>query len=124
MLSRLKRARLALNVSDLWPESAVALGVLKNRRLIQAATGLEEFLYRNSDVITGQTNGIVTNIQPRFGDKSVTLIPNGVDTEHVQCRLEHGILDIRIPVLEASKPKQIQIQTGVGAGAEQKAING
>ena len=33
-LSRLKHARFILNVSDLWPESAVVLGVLKNRCLI------------------------------------------------------------------------------------------
>ena len=50
---------------------------------------------------------------------TAVMLPNGVDAEHVQCRLQHGILDIRIPLLEASKPKQIQIQTGT----EQKAIN-
>jgi hypothetical protein len=26
--------------------------------------------------------------------------------------LQNGVLDIQVPVLEASKPKQIQIQTG------------
>src|SRR6267378_5235051 len=34
-LSKLKHAKLVLNVSDLWPESAVTLKVLRNRRLIQ-----------------------------------------------------------------------------------------
>jgi hypothetical protein len=42
----------------------------------------------------------------------------GLDVDHVNCRLQNGVLDIQVPVLEASKPKQIQIQTG----AEHKAI--
>jgi HSP20 family protein len=45
-------------------------------------------------------------------------LPTGMDVEHVNCRLQNGILDIRVPILEASKPKQIQIQTGT----EQKAL--
>jgi HSP20 family protein len=39
-------------------------------------------------------------------------LPAGLDLEHVHCRLLHGILDIQVPILEASKPKQIQIRTG------------
>lgn len=42
---------------------------------------------------------------------SVTL-PNGLDVEQLQCRLHDGLLDIRIPMSEARKPRQIQIQTG------------
>ena len=42
---------------------------------------------------------------------AVTL-PTGLDLENVHCRLQAGILDIQIPVAEASKPKQIRIQAG------------
>ena len=49
---------------------------------------------------------------------AVTL-PTGLDLEHVNCRLNNGILEIQIPIQEASKPKQIQIQSG----EERKAIN-
>jgi HSP20 family protein len=45
-------------------------------------------------------------------------LPTGLDVDHVSCRLQNGILDIQVPISEASKPKQIQIQTG----SEQKAI--
>src|SRR5437764_10433694 len=38
-------------------------------------------------------------------------LPSGMDVDHVSCRLQNGILEIQVPVLEASKPKQIQIQT-------------
>jgi hypothetical protein len=30
----------------------------------------------------------------------------------VSCHLYNGILEIQVPISEASKPKQIQIQTG------------
>jgi len=44
-------------------------------------------------------------------------LPNGLDVDHVNCRLYNGILEIQVPILEASKPKQIQIQTGEGRRA-------
>lgn len=79
LLKTVKRAKFAFNVSDLWPESAVALGVVRNRLVIQAATRLEEWMYRSSDLITGQTRGIVRNIQERIADKPVELITNGTE---------------------------------------------
>ena len=78
-ISRLRRAKLVLNVSDLWPESAVAMGILRNRILINLSTRLEEFLYRRSDLVTGQTEGIVQSIRSRFPKKRLGLITNGVD---------------------------------------------
>jgi HSP20 family protein len=42
---------------------------------------------------------------------AVTL-PNGLDVDHVNCHLRNGILDIQIPIAEASRPRQIRIQTG------------
>jgi glycosyltransferase involved in cell wall biosynthesis len=45
------------------------------------ATRLEEFLYRHSELITGQTQGIVKNIKDRFPDKEVYWLPNGVDLQ-------------------------------------------
>jgi HSP20 family protein len=49
---------------------------------------------------------------------AVTL-PNGLDVDHVNCRLQNGVMDIQVPILEASKPRQIQVQTG----STQKAIH-
>jgi len=81
LLAIFKNARLVFNVSDLWPDSAVAMGVLSNKTLIRWSRRLEEFLYRRAFLITGQTQGIVDNIQSRFGDKRVALITNGVDVK-------------------------------------------
>ena len=50
---------------------------------------------------------------------SALTLPTGLDVDHVNCRLTNGILEIQVPITEASKPKQIQIQTG----EERKAIH-
>jgi glycosyltransferase involved in cell wall biosynthesis len=81
VISKIKRARLVFNVSDLWPESAIVMGVLNNKILIDLSERLEAFLYRKSDLITGQTQGIVNSIQLRFPSKSVALITNGINVE-------------------------------------------
>jgi glycosyltransferase involved in cell wall biosynthesis len=77
-LSKIKRAKLIFNVSDLWPESAEKLGLVTNKALLGISTILEEFLYRSSVLITGQTQGIVKNIANRFPDKRVLWLKNGV----------------------------------------------
>lgn len=82
VLSKLKGAKFVFNVSDLWPESAVKLGVLNNKLFIKMSTWLEEFCYKKAAAITGQTKGIVDNITDRgFSKSKVHLITNGVDTE-------------------------------------------
>jgi len=80
-LKKLKGAKLLFNVSDLWPESAERLGLVTNPFFLNIATKLEEFLYRHSDLISGQTQGIVKNISARFPDKKVYWLPNGVDLQ-------------------------------------------
>jgi len=96
MLSRLWRAKLVFNVSDLWPESAVAMGVLRSGSLIRFSTGLEEFIYQNCDLITGQTRGIIASIQSRIKHVPVLLLTNGIDSasfteennrEEMRCQL-------------------------------------
>lgn len=83
LLARIKGARLVFNVSDLWPESAVQLGLVTNRWMIGASTWLEELCYRKASLITGQTKGIVANIQQRMPHKEVLWVPNGVDLEAI-----------------------------------------
>lgn len=79
LLARAKGAKLVFNVSDLWPESAVQLGLVTNKTMIRLSTWLEMKCYRSSALITGQTQGIVSDIQQRCPGKRVVWIPNGVD---------------------------------------------
>jgi len=78
-LARKLKAKYVFNISDLWPESAIKLGVLNNKLMIKMSVWLEEFSYRKADIVTGQTKGIVENISKRgFKDKTY-LVTNGVD---------------------------------------------
>ncbi|MFZ4412862.1 MAG: glycosyltransferase family 4 protein [Bacteroidales bacterium] len=79
LLSRAKRAKMVFNVSDLWPESAEKLGLISNKTLLKLSTYLEEFCYKQSALITGQTQGICANISSRFPEKKVYWLKNGVD---------------------------------------------
>ncbi|HBF41746.1 MAG TPA: glycosyltransferase WbuB [Anaerolineaceae bacterium] len=80
MLARLKRVRLLFEVRDLWPEFAIAVGVLKNPVLIRLSLWLESFLYRHSDLLVVNSPGFIDPVHSR-GARSVVLIPNGVNPD-------------------------------------------
>jgi glycosyltransferase involved in cell wall biosynthesis len=83
-LARWKGARLVFNVSDLWPESAVRVGVLRPGRMLTLASWLEAFLYRHAWLVTGQSESIVHDIEARFPGVPVRRLSNGVDTRQFQ----------------------------------------
>src|SRR5713101_7869684 len=84
LLSKLKRAKFVFNVADLWPQSAVVLGVLRNRTLIRWTTRAEEWLYRHASLVTGQTQRIVDSIRNRCAEARIELITNGVSPEFLE----------------------------------------
>lgn len=80
-LSRKLKAKLIFNVSDLWPESAEKLGIVNNRSLLKMAYNLEAKCYKKSTLVTGQTQGIISDISKRFPNKQVYWLPNGVNID-------------------------------------------
>jgi glycosyltransferase involved in cell wall biosynthesis len=81
-LANRKQAKLIFNVSDLWPESAEKLSVVKNKWLLMLAYKLEASLYKKSVLVTGQTQGICQNINQRFPKVKTYWLPNGVDIDY------------------------------------------
>jgi glycosyltransferase involved in cell wall biosynthesis len=79
LLARLKGSRWLFNVSDLWPDSAVRLGVLRKRLNYRLARRLEAYLYRVSWLVTGQSRETLDSIRGRFPDVNVRHLSNGVD---------------------------------------------
>lgn len=83
--SLFKRAKFVFNVADIWPESAVELGLVTNKSFIRLAEILEGFLYRRSWKIATATNGIGDYIVNKGKQrKDVFLLPNGVNTKKFQ----------------------------------------
>ncbi len=79
LVRKIKKSKLIFNVSDLWPASAEKLNIVKNQMLLRWAYKLEAWIYRNADLISGQTQGIVNDIRRRFPEKHIVWFPNGVD---------------------------------------------
>jgi len=74
----LKGAKFLFEVRDLWPEFAIAVGVLTNPFLIRMSEWLERFLYRHADRVMVNSPGYREHVEGK-GGKRVELIPNGSD---------------------------------------------
>ncbi|MGA2505229.1 MAG: glycosyltransferase family 4 protein [Anaerolineales bacterium] len=99
LLARLKRVPFLFEVRDLWPQFAIAVGVLKNPILIKLSLWLERFLYRRAAVVMVNSPGYVHPVMER-GARRVELVPNGADPEMFDpaadgsvFRSQHGLTD-------------------------------
>jgi len=80
LLARLKGVPFLLEVRDLWPAFAVAVGVLQNKLLIRLSEWLERFLYHHADRVMVNSPGFIGHVESR-GAENVRLIPNGADPD-------------------------------------------
>lgn len=77
LFSKLFGKNVVLNVSDLWPGSAVELGFVREGSLtFKILSSLERFIYRNSTSIMGQSREILEHINGMFPDKRKFLYLN------------------------------------------------
>lgn len=76
-----KRCPFIFTVADVWPESAVQLGMLRNRMLIRLAEWVEWSTYQRAGAVWAVTEGIRrVLIQRGLSPERVFLVTNGVDT--------------------------------------------
>jgi glycosyltransferase involved in cell wall biosynthesis len=77
-LSRRFRVPWVLDVRDLWPEVAGALGSIRDGRAIRLARALERALYAGASAVTTTTQPFREHIRNLCGDPAkVRLLPNG-----------------------------------------------
>jgi glycosyltransferase involved in cell wall biosynthesis len=79
LLTRLRRARLVTNVSDLWTQSLLDLGIIREGIVAKTFARLERFLYRSSSLVSGQTRHIVAVIGQVCPSIPTYHWPNGAD---------------------------------------------
>jgi glycosyltransferase involved in cell wall biosynthesis len=87
-----------MDVRDLWPEAAVAVGELSNRRLLRAAERLECWLYERAAAITTVTEPFRTSIAAKVAaSDKIHLVPNGTTSLYLdgaQLKPDRGLLDL------------------------------
>ena len=79
-LARIKRAKLVVEVRDLWPAIFVELGILRNRTIIRALERVELAAYGAADVVVTVTDGFRDDVIARgVPAQKVHTIFNGAD---------------------------------------------
>ncbi len=78
VLSRLKHADFIMDVRDLWPKAAMALGELRDGALYRLAERIEMMLYRRAARITATTRAFCADIASRgIAARKISYVPNG-----------------------------------------------
>ncbi len=85
LLGRLKRIPFCYNVQDIWPEVAVKLGMLRNRRLIGFFEWLEKFIYRRARRLFVISDEFKGNLRGKgVPEDKIEVIPNFTDTDFIR----------------------------------------
>ncbi len=86
VVARARRARLVVNIQDVFPDAAIETGAIRNRGIIAAARVLEKWVYRRSAAVTVLSDDLADNLRakvPAARRDSVVVIPNFVDTDAI-----------------------------------------
>jgi len=76
LISKLLRIKVVLNVSDIWPLTAVELGVMRHKSFsFRLFSGIENIMYRLSDAMIGQSNETCSYLKQK-SDKPILLYRN------------------------------------------------
>jgi len=122
LASKTKRIPWIFEVRDLWPESAIDTGVLKNKLAIRLAYSLERFIYRNADKIVVLTPSFKIKLIEDKGirKEKIIEIPNAADFQSID-RLKQNF-DRRLFLHEINLEDKF-IVTYVGAHGVANALD-
>ena len=82
ILRYLKGTIFIFEVRDLWPKLPIAMGVIKNKILINTLELLESIAYKSSDAIIALAPGISKGIEDKkIKNTKIHLIPNIADLD-------------------------------------------
>jgi glycosyltransferase involved in cell wall biosynthesis len=120
LYARAKRARLILHAADLWPESAVELGMLRHRGAISAATSLAHWCYSGADAVVVPTDGMHDRLSAMEGlAHKVVAVSPAVDVD----RFTPGVAGSVGP-LRVAYAGTLGLAQGVGTLIEAAALAG
>lgn len=81
VLSKIKGLPFVFEIRDLWPESAIDTGVLKNKAIIKFAFWFEQFIYKKATLINVLTPAFRDKLinEKKVPKEKVIFIPNAAD---------------------------------------------
>lgn len=81
ILAKFNRLPIVFEVRDLWPESAIDTGVLKNKLIIKFAYWFEKFIYKKAKLINVLTPAFEKKLinEKNISKNKVIFIPNAAD---------------------------------------------
>ena len=147
IVSRFKRCPWVFELRDLWPDSIVAVGAMKENAVVRLLRGVEYFLYRKASRIVSVTHSF-REVLARNGIDAgkIEVVPNGADLDAYRpgpkpdalaarlglrgkfvvayvgtMGLAHG-LGTLLDAAEALKERDDIAFVLVGTGAEEKAL--
>jgi len=83
------RVPFVLEIRDLWPESIVAVGVVKRGMLIRLFEWMEHFIYRKADHIVVVTNAFKRFIEEKgIASEKISVLKNGFDLQILEQPLD------------------------------------
>ena len=84
-LARIRRTPLLLQIKDLVPDLAIALGMLRNRAAIRLARALENFVYRRAEAILVICDSFAAHLRAKgVPESKLFVIPDWVDTRFIR----------------------------------------
>ena len=88
MMAKRSRAPFVFNTQDIFPDIAVSLGALTNKRVIDMARRYEKAIYRRADAITVLSSDQAANVSAKIGR-------HGMDgTYHRKVHIIHNFVDL------------------------------
>lgn len=92
-VSRVKRIPWVLEIRDLWPESILVVGAIKNKAIIKSLEYLEMFAYRKADRIVPVTDAFKRYMVGKgIAADKIDVVKNGVDLGFYQAVPEENPL--------------------------------
>jgi len=91
LLSRIFRVPWVLQLEDLYPDAAIAAGVMTNKKVINFFLAIEKFLYRNAQYISVISKSFQQNLLAKgIPNSKMEIIPIWADPDEIQPMEKHN----------------------------------
>lgn len=111
--SKMKRIPWVLEIRDLWPESIVAVGAIKNQKIVSTLEWLEMFAYKKCSHIVPVTDAFKRYMVDKGIDgEKITVIKNGVDLSFYKSEKSAVVEQSSVESIEALQGKFVAAYVG------------